>query len=142
MAAAVARCDSHRMTANPAPAKVRVFLADDSALIRERVAAMLAARAIDIVGQAETPQDSIDGILAAHPDVVVLDVQLEGGTGLQVLRAVRQVDPRIAFVVFSNNAGPAYRKRYLGEGAQRFLDKTTEFDQLVSAVEHASHHAH
>lgn len=142
MAAAVARCDSHRMTANPAPVKVRVFLADDSALIRERVAAMLAARAIDIVGQAETPQDSIDGILAAHPDVVVLDVQLEGGTGLQVLRAVRQVDPGIAFVVFSNNAGPAYRKRYLGEGAQRFLDKTTEFDQLVSAVEHASHHAH
>ena len=60
----------------------------------------------------------------------------------QVLRAVRQVDPGIAFVVFSNNAGPAYRKRYLGEGAQRFLDKTTEFDQLVVAIENASHRAH
>ena len=117
---------------------VKVFLADDSAMIRDRVAAMLVARAMDIVGQAETPQASIDGILAAHPDVVVLDVQLEGGSGLEVLRAVRQVDPRIAFVVFSNNAGPAYRKRYLGEGAQRFLDKTTEFDQLVVAVENAS----
>jgi DNA-binding NarL/FixJ family response regulator len=97
---------------------------------------------MNIVGEAETPEDSIRGILAAHPDVVVLDVQLEGGTGLQVLRAVRQAEPEIAFVVFSNNAGPAYRKRYLGEGAQRFLDKTTEFDQLVAAVEHASHHAH
>ncbi len=123
-------------------APVKVFLADDSALIRDRVAAMLVAGAMNVVGQAETPQDSIDGILAAHPDVVVLDVQLEGGSGLEVLRAVRQVDPRIAFVVFSNNAGPAYRKRYLGEGAQRFLDKTTEFDQLVVAVENASHHAH
>jgi DNA-binding NarL/FixJ family response regulator len=123
-------------------APVKVFLADDSALIRDRVAAMLVAGAMNIVGQAETPQDSIDGILAAHPDVVVLDVQLEGGSGLEVLRAVRQVDPRIAFVVFSNNAGPAYRKRYLGEGAQRFLDKTTEFDQLVVAVENASHQAH
>lgn len=121
---------------------VKVFLADDSAMIRERVAAMLAARAMDIVGEAETPELSIQGILAAHPDVVVLDVQLEGGTGLQVLRAVRQLEPGIAFVVFSNNAGPAYRKRYLGEGAQRFLDKTTEFDQLVTAVESASHHAH
>ncbi len=121
---------------------VKVFLADDSALIRERVAAMLVDRAMNIVGQAETPQASIDGILAVHPDVVVLDVQLEGGTGLEVLRAVRQVDPRIAFVVFSNNAGPAYRKRYLGEGAQRFLDKTTEFDQLVVAVEHASQQPH
>jgi DNA-binding NarL/FixJ family response regulator len=128
------------MTTSPIP--VKVFLADDSAMIRERVAAMLAARDMAIVGEAETPEASIAGILAAHPDVVVLDVQLEGGTGLQVLRAVRQADPRVAFVVFSNNAGPAYRKRYLGEGAQRFLDKTTEFDQLVTAVEHASHHAH
>ena len=136
-----AQCgDSSVMPQSNAP--VKVFLADDSALIRDRVAAMLAARAMDIVGQAETPQGSIDGILAAHPDVVVLDVQLEGGSGLEVLRAVRQVDPRIAFVVFSNNAGPAYRKRYLGEGAQRFLDKTTEFDQLVVAVENASHHTH
>jgi DNA-binding NarL/FixJ family response regulator len=120
-------------------APVRVFLADDSAMIRERVAAMLAARAMDIVGHAETPQGSIDGILAARPDVVVLDVQLEGGSGLQVLRAVKETAPDIAFVVFSNNSGPAYRKRFLGEGAQRFLDKSTEFDQLVPAVVNASH---
>jgi DNA-binding NarL/FixJ family response regulator len=119
---------------------VKVFLADDSALIRERVAAMLSSRAMAIVGQAETPKASIDGILTARPDVVVLDVQLEGGSGLEVLRAVRQEAPNIAFVVFSNNSNPAYRKRYLGEGALRFLDKSTEFDQLVPAVENASHH--
>ncbi len=118
-------------------APVRVFLADDSAMIRERVAAMLSAREMSIVGHAETPQGSIDGILAAKPDVVVLDVQLEGGSGLQVLRAVKEAAPGIAFVVFSNNSAPAYRKRYLGEGAQRFLDKSTEFDQLVPAVEEA-----
>ena len=121
-------------------APVRVFLADDSAPIRSRVADMLAAGSISVVGQAETPQGSIDGILAAHPDVVVLDIQLEGGSGLDVLRAVRKAEPDIAFVVFSNNSGPAYRKRYLGEGASRFLDKTAEFDQLVPAVRNASHH--
>jgi DNA-binding NarL/FixJ family response regulator len=121
---------------------VRVFLADDSALIRGRVADLLAARGMAIVGEAETPQLSIDGILEVHPDVVVLDVRLEGGTGLQVLRAVRDVDPDIGFVVFSNNSGPAYRKRYLGEGAYRFLDKNDEFDQLVVAVKDASHHVH
>lgn len=128
------------MTAAPVP--VKVFLADDSALIRERVAAMLAARSMDVVGAAETPEGSISGILAARPDVVVLDVQLEGGTGLQVLRAVRAAEPAIAFIVFSNNAGPAYRKRYLGEGARRFLDKTSEFDQLATAVEQASSRYH
>ena len=120
---------------------VRVFLADDSAPIRARVADMLAAGSMSVVGQAETPQGSIDGILAAHPDVVVLDIQLEGGSGLEVLRAVRKAEPGIAFVVFSNNSGAAYRKRYLGEGACSFLDKTAEFDKLVPAVRNASHHS-
>jgi DNA-binding NarL/FixJ family response regulator len=122
-------------------APVRVFLADDSVLIRERVSEMLANHAMTIVGEAQTPQSSIDGILAAHPDVVVLDVQLEGGTGLQVLRAVRQAAPDIAFVVFSNNAGPAFRKRYLREGATRFLDKSSEFDQLALAIQRVARHA-
>jgi DNA-binding NarL/FixJ family response regulator len=115
-------------------ASAKVFLVDDSALIRERIAAMLQARGIAIVGQAATPQGAIDGILATRPDAVVLDVQLEGGSGLEVLRAVRQAAPAVGFVVFSNNAGPAYRKRYLAAGAARFLDKSTEFDQLAQAV--------
>jgi len=98
---------------------------------------MLGACAMNIVGEAETPQACIDGILATQPDVVVLDVQLEGGQGLEVLRAVRPVAPDIAFVVFSNNSGPAYRKRYLAAGAVGFLDKTAEFDQLAQAVSNA-----
>jgi DNA-binding NarL/FixJ family response regulator len=117
---------------------VRVFLADDSPLVRGRVKAILTAGGMTIAGQADTPQSSIDGILGTRPDVVVLDVQLEGGSGLQVLRAIRDVAPSIRFVAFSNSSGPAYRKRYLGEGADRFLDKTTEFDQLVLAVTEAA----
>jgi DNA-binding NarL/FixJ family response regulator len=46
---------------------VKVFLADDSAMIRSRVAAMLSSRDMAIVGEAETPEGSIQGILAAHP---------------------------------------------------------------------------
>lgn len=116
---------------------LKVFLADDSSQIRSRVASLL-GEAITIVGEAETPQDCIDGILATRPDVVVLDVQLDGGQGLEVLRAVRLLNTTIQFVVFSNNAGPAYRKRYLGAGATRFLDKSTEFGELPGAVAAAS----
>jgi DNA-binding NarL/FixJ family response regulator len=120
---------------------VKVFLADDSDLIRDRVAALLVSNEMRVVGQAETPKDSIAAILTVHPDVVVLDVQLEGGSGLQVLRAVRQAAPDIAFVVFTNNANDLYRKRYLGEGAEDFLDKSSEFDRLVTAVAKASQRA-
>ena len=113
---------------------IKVFLADDSELIRTRLAAMLGMPPMSIVGHAQTPQSSIAGIRATHPDVVVLDVQLEGGSGLEVLRAIHPSSPEIAFIVFSNNSGPAYRERYLREGAVRFLDKSTEFDQLAHAI--------
>lgn len=125
---------------SPPASPVKVFLADDSAAIRARVADLLAGEAVTVVGEAATPQNSIAAILASHPDVVVLDVQLDGGTGLQVLQAVREAAPEIAFVVFSNNAGPAYRKRYLGAGALDFLDKSSEFDRLAGAV-HAAFQA-
>jgi DNA-binding NarL/FixJ family response regulator len=65
-------------------------------------------------------------------------VQLEGGTGLEVLKAIRRADPSVAFVVLSNNSAPAYRKRYLAEGASRFLDKSTEFGGLAQAVADAA----
>ncbi|CDS53811.1 Regulatory protein, LuxR:Response regulator receiver [Polaromonas sp. CG9_12] len=122
-------------------ASLRIFIADDSLFIRDRVALMLGASAMTVVGQAETPQDSIEGILAVYPDVVVLDVQLEGGSGLQVLRAIRHAAPDIAFVIFSNSSDPIYRKCYLGAGAEDFLDKTHQFDQLAKAVLNASQQA-
>ena len=131
-----------RAMAETLPCIVKVFLVEDSALIRERVTGLLQRGDLAVVGHARTPQAAIDGILAAHPCVVVLDVQLEGGTGLQVLRAVRQAAPDIAFVVFSGNSDPAYRKLYLGAGAETFLDKSTQFDQLVQAVTKASQHVH
>jgi DNA-binding NarL/FixJ family response regulator len=120
---------------------IKVFLADDSQQIRERVNSMLGAAHMDVVGEGATPDSCVAGILKSHPDVVVLDVQLEGGTGLEVLKAVRSADPGVAFVVFSNNAAAAYRKRYLREGAAQFLDKSTEFDQLAEAVARAGRRA-
>lgn len=130
---------SRGMQAHKPP--VTVYLADDSALIRSRVTALLGPCDLTIVGEGQTPSESIAGILATHPDVVVLDVQLDGGTGLEVLRAIRPAAPEVAFVVFSNNSTPAYRKRYMQGGATAFLDKNTEFDQLAQAVVSAAHHA-
>lgn len=122
------------MAPMPFQTPLKVFLADDSLQIRQRVMSMLDAISAEVVGEGATPDACITGILALQPDVVVLDHQLEGGTGLDVLKAVRAADPDVAFVVFSNNAAPAYRRRYLHEGARSFLDKSTEFDQLVAAV--------
>lgn len=117
---------------------IKVFLAEDSRPIRQRVCEMLARREMSVVGEGDSPGACIAGILSTRPDVVVLDCQLEGGTGLEVLKAIRGSAPQVAFVVLSNSSGPAYRKRYLAEGASRFLDKTSEFDQLAQAISQAT----
>ena len=129
--------DIESMVSNAFP--TRVFLADDSLPIRQRVGALLAAEGMHIAGEAGTPKGCIDAILACRPDVVVLDVRLDGGSGLQVLKAVRAVDAQVEFVILSNNADPAYRSRYLAAGAVRFLDKSIEFEQLAQAVQSARH---
>lgn len=113
---------------------LKVFLAEDSQPMRSRIAGMLDAAQIAVVGSAASPRDCIEGILRFRPDVVVLDVHLEGGSGLDVLKALHAAVPSTAFVVFSNSSGPAYRKRYLGEGASSFLDKTAQFPELAQAV--------
>jgi DNA-binding NarL/FixJ family response regulator len=117
---------------------IKVFLADDSDLICDRVEAMLGAAGMAIVGRAQTPQACFDGILATLPHVVVLDVQLDGGTGLEVMQTVRLAVPGVAFIVFSNNSGPAYRRRYLAQGALQFIDKNSEFADLAPAVRDAA----
>jgi two-component system response regulator DesR len=122
-------------------APIKVFLADDSDLICDRVAALLDAAGMSVVGRGQTPQACFEGILASHPDVVVLDVQLVGGSGLEVMQTVRPAAPDVAFVIFSNNSAPAYRRRYLAQGALQFIDKSTEFGQLAPAVARAAERA-
>lgn len=124
----------HSLSPSPGTPPIRVFLAEDSLPLRERIVRLIGGDRMQVVGEAATPQASIDGIRDSRPDVVVLDVHLEGGTGLQVLRSVRAAQPNVAFVVFSNNNDAAYRRRYLADGARRFLDKSSEFDQLVAAI--------
>lgn len=114
----------------------RVFIVDDSRPIRERVAQLLQANAMVVVGQAGAPEKAIKGILATRPDVVVLDVQLKGGSGLQVMAAVRGLLDT-SFIVFSHSSGPVYRQRYMREGAYRFLDKSDDLDQLAQVVAQA-----
>ena len=83
-------CKSDGMVQGSAPSTV--FLVEDSSAIRQRVVQMLRDQSIDVVGQAQSPQEAVDGILATRQDVVVLDIQLDGGTGLEVMRAVHFFD--------------------------------------------------
>jgi DNA-binding NarL/FixJ family response regulator len=114
---------------------MKVFIVEDSASIRERLAELMGE--IDgaaVVGFADTPSDAIAGILSTRPDCVVLDYQLLGGTGVDVLHAVHPKAPSVVFVVLTNHANPQYRRLCLEAGANWFLDKSTEFRKIKGVI--------
>lgn len=112
-----------------------VFIVDDLPAMRERLSELMGAIAgVQIVGEAGTPAEAIDGILRTNPDCVLLDYQLIDGTGVDVLRAVHPQSPDIAFIVLTNHATPQHRRACLDAGARYFFDKSTEFGNIRSAI--------
>ena len=114
---------------------MQVFLVEDSAAIRERVAAMLEATPnAELAGHAADADGAIRGILAGCPDLVLLDISLACGSGFDVLRAVRPHAPQIDFYVLSNVSAYPYRQLADTLGARGFFDKSTEFDRVRDLI--------
>jgi DNA-binding NarL/FixJ family response regulator len=114
---------------------MQVFLVEDSATIRERVAAMLeAVPNAELAGHAADADGAIREILAGSPDVVLLDISLAGGSGFDVLRAVRPQAPQIDFYVLSNVSAYPYRQLADTLGVRGFFDKSTEFERVRELI--------
>ena len=114
---------------------LKVFIVEDSASIRERLIELMdEVDGAAVVGSADTPSDAIAGILNTRPDCVVLDYQLLGGTGIDVLRAVHPKTSGIVFVVLTNHATPQYRRLCHEAGASWFFDKSTEFRKIKNVI--------
>ena len=112
-----------------------VYIVDDSDSIRQRLVSMLAAMAnVAVVGEARTESEAIAGIVATSPNIVLLDLNLGSGSGLQVLRAVRRKLPRVEVVVLTNHSEPQYRSACIKAGARHFFDKSTQFDCVRTVI--------
>ncbi len=112
-----------------APTPPRVFFVEDSRLVRERLVALLAGIA-QPAGHAETADEAIDAILKSQPDVVVLDLKLARGTGIDVLRALRDRAPGIGVWMLTNYPSAHYRRLAAELGVRGFYDKSTEFNRV------------
>ncbi len=116
---------------------MKVFLVDDSNLIRDRLRRMLAAiDDVEIIGEARDAREASSAILEREPDVVLLDIHLLGGSGIDVLDAVKRGPSNPVVIVLTNYAYPQYRQKCLAAGADYFFVKSSEFDQVVPALEH------
>ena len=112
-----------------------LYIVDDSADIRRRLNDVFSRmEGVCVVGEAADAPRAVLDILALHPDFVVLDLELNGGSGLHVLNAIHPQMPEIDFIVLTNHAESQYRRACVHAGARHFLDKSTEFDRVKQVV--------
>ncbi len=90
---------------------------------------------VDVVGQAEDAPGTLDALRQVRPDVVILDIRMPGGNGIEVLREVKKMAPAPQVIMLTNFAYAQYRKKCKEAGADFFFDKSTEFEKLPQALE-------
>jgi DNA-binding NarL/FixJ family response regulator len=111
--------------------KMRVFIADDSRVVVERLADLLnEVPGVQLVGRANDAPEAIQSIVKTNPDAVILDLQMPGGSGLDVLRCIRQTHPSVWVLICTNYPYPQYREECIAAGADYFLDKSAEFEKI------------
>lgn len=112
-----------------------VFIAEDSALTRERLESMLAeVPGVAVIGNAADEPGAIERIDAMLPDVVILDLNLQGGSGIDVLKSIKARHAAIKVAVLTNHAEEIYRSRCMSAGADYFFDKTLQFMQVGAVL--------
>lgn len=116
----------------PRSGLMRVVIVDDTPCVRERVKALLQVDApyAEVVGEACEVQAAIQLIRDRCPDVVLLDLQLAGASGLEVLRAVTRVPHAPIVIVLTNLVSLEYQIICREAGAGFFLDKSFDFERL------------
>ena len=118
---------------------MRVFVVDDSALLRQQVIGLLSELVgIEIAGQAQYPLEAIHAISVLKPDVVILDIHLIGGSGIDVLQRIKGLDPAPIVIMLTNSPTPPYRRKCMIAGADFFLDKSSEFANVKAIIQNLS----
>jgi DNA-binding NarL/FixJ family response regulator len=108
---------------------------DDSAVLRERLTTMLSElEGIEIIGQAKGPLEAQEAIPKLKPDVVILDIRMPGGNGIEVLKNIKNGRNPPLVIMFTNYPYPQYRKKCMDGGADFFFDKSTEFEKLAAVL--------
>lgn len=114
------------------------FLVEDSPVIRQNLVATLEEMLpMQVVGTAEDEDGALRWLQESPTpcDLLIIDIFLRTGTGLEVLRRAKAVRPDTLLVVLTNYATPEMRRRCEELGADRLFDKSAELEDLLAYCE-------
>ncbi len=115
-------------------APLRVFLADDHAIFRDGLRALLQRHDVEIVGEAGDGHEAMTEIERTRPDVVVMDIAMPHLNGLEVTRRLRKKMPRTRVLVLSMYEDPDFVRQILDAGASGYVLKGSASKELLDAL--------
>lgn len=119
---------------------MKIFIADDSREVVKRLTDLLEeVPGAQLVGQASDVPEAVQGVQKLGPDVLILDLQMPGGTGLDVLRAIRVDHPYLCVLICTNFPYPQLREECFRAGASFFIDKSAEFEKIPAILRELIH---
>ncbi|MCE1173731.1 MAG: response regulator transcription factor [Propionibacteriales bacterium] len=121
------------MSDEQTPAAWRVVVVDDHAMFRSGVKHDIGGH-VQLVGEGEDVPTAVAAILAAVPDVVLLDVHLPGGGGLEVIKQVAAVEPGVKFLALSVSDAAEDVIGIIRAGARGYVTKSIAADELIEAI--------
>ena len=118
--------------------KIRLLIADDHEVVRSGLKSMLAGAEIQVVAAVTSGQAALKYALENPVDVVLMDVRMADGDGLNTLGRIKLDKPDLPIVMFSYSDNPTYVARAVALGASGYLLKGCPRDQLVHAIKTAA----
>jgi len=115
---------------------MKVLVAEDSSLLRTQIIGTFSdLEGIEIVGEAHEAFEACRAIGELKPDVLILDILMRGGNGIEVLKQLKREDGFRIVIVLTHRTSPPYRKSSTDAGAEFFLDKSTEFGRVREIIQ-------
>ena len=118
---------------------VRIVLVDDHSVMRAGLRLLLDAEpGFEVVAEASNAQDGARYVRGHHPDVLLLDLNMPGGSGLELIPRMREEAPETRIVVLTMQRDPAFARQALNAGAVGYVLKDAADGELALAIRLAS----
>ena len=117
------------------PKKTKVVLVDDHPLVREWLATLINQQPdLEVSGDADAAPKALQIIGATQPDIAIVDISMEGGSGIELIKNIRASHPNVLVVVLSMHDESVYAERSLRAGARGYIMKREATKRVLQAI--------
>ncbi|HOE96650.1 MAG TPA: response regulator transcription factor [Candidatus Sumerlaeota bacterium] len=116
---------------------IRVVIVDDHPLVRHGLGHLIAAEEdMEVVGDASGSTDALRLVREQKPNCVVIDLSLQEGTGIELIKQIKALDKNIRMLVFSMHDEVLFAERVLRAGAMGYVNKQVSTEKVVDGIRH------